>query len=62
MRTGLRLSGEAKAAKSDRQAAACDSVAFCVSNAQLSHGISFCMSAVSIVAPAQILRPDGASR
>lgn len=44
------------------QAAAWESVAFCVSNAQESHGISFCMSAVSIVAPAQMRRPDGASR
>ena len=33
-----------------------------ISKAQVSHGISACMSAVSIVAPAHMRRPDGASR
>ena len=44
------------------QAAALESVAFCVWKAQASQGISAFISDVSIVAPAQMRRPDGASR
>ena len=46
----------------EAQAAALPKVAFWVSKAQVSQGISACMSDVSIVAPAQMRRPEGASR
>ncbi|MNU04813.1 hypothetical protein D3C72_2493860 [compost metagenome] len=55
------MGGLASRAKPDQSQAAL-SAAFWVSKAQVSQGISAFMSAVSIVAPAQILRPDGASR